>query len=166
MCFSKSATRIHVHLSYLGYAWSHSSCLILLKSVNFLFFYSLSTLPPVRPPSSTSRFLPNAYRSQDSPPLDSRCCYCYTCTTHRPSLLPLHSASTAAQVLPCHPHLTLSRLHFLILYSFYPFCLELLFYTGYLKKNPSSSICVFKPFLYLWIYFCGCCIQYTDLYIN
>uniref|UniRef100_A0AAQ5Z481 Ankyrin repeat and sterile alpha motif domain containing 1A n=1 Tax=Amphiprion ocellaris TaxID=80972 RepID=A0AAQ5Z481_AMPOC len=32
-------------------------------------------------------------KSGDSPPLDSRCCYCYTCTTHRPSFLPLHSAS-------------------------------------------------------------------------
>uniref|UniRef100_A0A671Y5C9 Ankyrin repeat and sterile alpha motif domain containing 1A n=1 Tax=Sparus aurata TaxID=8175 RepID=A0A671Y5C9_SPAAU len=30
-------------------------------------------------------------KSADSPPLDSRCCY--TCTTHRPSFLPLHSAS-------------------------------------------------------------------------
>ncbi|XP_069560534.1 ankyrin repeat and SAM domain-containing protein 1A isoform X9 [Brachyistius frenatus] len=36
-------------------------------------------------------------KSGDSPPLDSRCCYCYTCTTHRPSYLPLHSASPAAQ---------------------------------------------------------------------
>ncbi|XP_031701334.1 ankyrin repeat and SAM domain-containing protein 1A isoform X1 [Anarrhichthys ocellatus] len=36
-------------------------------------------------------------KSSDSPPLDSRCCYCYTCTTHRPSFLPLHSASPAAQ---------------------------------------------------------------------
>ncbi|XP_054868691.1 ankyrin repeat and SAM domain-containing protein 1A isoform X5 [Amphiprion ocellaris] len=36
-------------------------------------------------------------KSGDSPPLDSRCCYCYTCTTHRPSFLPLHSASPAAQ---------------------------------------------------------------------
>ncbi|XP_073326173.1 ankyrin repeat and SAM domain-containing protein 1A isoform X5 [Pagrus major] len=34
-------------------------------------------------------------KSADSPPLDSRCCY--TCTTHRPSFLPLHSASPAAQ---------------------------------------------------------------------
>ncbi|KAM6982793.1 ankyrin repeat and SAM domain-containing protein 1A isoform 4-T4 [Tautogolabrus adspersus] len=32
-------------------------------------------------------------KSADSPPLDSRCCYCYTCTTHRPSFLPLHSAA-------------------------------------------------------------------------
>lgn len=47
---------------------------------------------------------PNVHLSQDSPPLDSRCCYCYTCTTHRPSFLPLHSASPAAQVLPSHPH--------------------------------------------------------------
>ncbi|XP_074537154.1 ankyrin repeat and SAM domain-containing protein 1A isoform X3 [Halichoeres trimaculatus] len=36
-------------------------------------------------------------KSADSPPLESRCCYCYTCTTHRPSFLPLHSASSAAQ---------------------------------------------------------------------
>ncbi|XP_075898303.1 ankyrin repeat and SAM domain-containing protein 1A isoform X3 [Nelusetta ayraudi] len=36
-------------------------------------------------------------KSADSPPLDSRCCYYYTCTTHRPSFLPLRSASPAAQ---------------------------------------------------------------------
>ncbi|XP_041712219.1 ankyrin repeat and SAM domain-containing protein 1A isoform X5 [Coregonus clupeaformis] len=42
-------------------------------------------------------------KSGDSPPLlDSRsCCYCHTCTTHRPSFLSLHnSASPVAQVDP------------------------------------------------------------------
>ncbi|KAF7667000.1 hypothetical protein LDENG_00084400 [Lucifuga dentata] len=36
-------------------------------------------------------------KSADSPPPDCRCCYCYTCTTHRPSFLPLHSSSTDTQ---------------------------------------------------------------------
>ncbi|XP_026188560.1 ankyrin repeat and SAM domain-containing protein 1A isoform X3 [Mastacembelus armatus] len=36
-------------------------------------------------------------KSADSPPLDSCCCNTYTCTTHRPSFLPLPSASPAAQ---------------------------------------------------------------------
>ncbi|XP_044300601.1 ankyrin repeat and SAM domain-containing protein 1A isoform X2 [Varanus komodoensis] len=31
-------------------------------------------------------------------PPDSRCCYCHTCTTHRPSYLPLHSVSQGAKV--------------------------------------------------------------------
>ncbi|KAK1897922.1 Ankyrin repeat and SAM domain containing protein 1A [Dissostichus eleginoides] len=39
----------------------------------------------------------NVRKSGDSPPLDSRCCYCHTCTTHRPSYAPLHYASPAAQ---------------------------------------------------------------------
>ncbi|XP_029011931.1 ankyrin repeat and SAM domain-containing protein 1A-like isoform X3 [Betta splendens] len=36
-------------------------------------------------------------KSADSPPLNSRCCYSYTCTMHCPSVLPLHPASPAAQ---------------------------------------------------------------------
>ncbi|XP_069383532.1 ankyrin repeat and SAM domain-containing protein 1A isoform X8 [Paralichthys olivaceus] len=36
-------------------------------------------------------------KSGDSPPVDSRCCYCYTCTSHRPSCPLLHSSSPAAQ---------------------------------------------------------------------
>ncbi|XP_044300634.1 ankyrin repeat and SAM domain-containing protein 1A isoform X6 [Varanus komodoensis] len=31
-------------------------------------------------------------------PPDSRCCYCHTCTTHRPSYLPLHSVSQGAKL--------------------------------------------------------------------
>ncbi|XP_042264972.1 ankyrin repeat and SAM domain-containing protein 1A-like isoform X4 [Thunnus maccoyii] len=58
-------------------------------------------------------------KSGDSPPLDSRCCYCYTCTTHRPSFLPLHSTSPAAQVLPLHHHTILSCLHPPMLFSFF-----------------------------------------------
>uniref|UniRef100_A0A669F629 Ankyrin repeat and sterile alpha motif domain containing 1A n=1 Tax=Oreochromis niloticus TaxID=8128 RepID=A0A669F629_ORENI len=51
-------------------------------------------------------------KTADSPPpLDSRCCYCYTCTTHRPSFLPLHSASPAAQVLPPIPSPPFSPFH-------------------------------------------------------
>ncbi|XP_048096320.1 ankyrin repeat and SAM domain-containing protein 1A-like isoform X17 [Alosa alosa] len=54
--------------------------------------------------TKTSRPVPkprvSMRKSGDSPLLDSRCCYCHTCTTHRPSFLPLHSSSPAAQVDP------------------------------------------------------------------
>lgn len=100
-------------------------CFMLLKSVSNISCFIASISPPAS--FSCSFFfsffhcltLPSppgdAYLSQDSPPLDSRCCYCYTCTTHRPSLLPLHSASSAAQVLPAfssfpHPHCLLTWL--------------------------------------------------------
>ncbi|XP_030417171.1 ankyrin repeat and SAM domain-containing protein 1A isoform X3 [Gopherus evgoodei] len=33
-------------------------------------------------------------------PPDSRCCYCHTCTTHRPSYLPLQSVSQGAKLEP------------------------------------------------------------------
>uniref|UniRef100_A0A8C8SDJ4 Ankyrin repeat and sterile alpha motif domain containing 1A n=1 Tax=Pelusios castaneus TaxID=367368 RepID=A0A8C8SDJ4_9SAUR len=33
-------------------------------------------------------------------PPDSRCCYCHTCTTHRPSYLPLQSVSPGAKLEP------------------------------------------------------------------
>lgn len=87
---------------------------------------------------------PNVHLSQDSPPLDSRCCYCYTCTTHRPSFLPLHSASPAAQVLPSHPHLILSHLHPLTLCSFC--CLPVLFcftFTALKKPHNPPFLCGF-----------------------
>ncbi|XP_068599545.1 ankyrin repeat and SAM domain-containing protein 1A-like [Brachionichthys hirsutus] len=45
---------------------------------------------PVAKPRGSAR------KSADSP-TDSRCCYCYTCTSNFPSFLPLHSASPAAQ---------------------------------------------------------------------
>lgn len=37
--------------------------------------------------------------SQGAPLLECRCCHCHTCTTHRPSFLPLHSVSPGVQVL-------------------------------------------------------------------
>lgn len=37
--------------------------------------------------------------SQGAPLLECRCCHCHTCTTHRPSFLPLHSVSPGIQVL-------------------------------------------------------------------
>ncbi|KAG9335766.1 hypothetical protein JZ751_003677, partial [Albula glossodonta] len=40
-------------------------------------------------------------RKSAGPPLvESRCCYCHTCTTHRPSYLPLHSVSPGVQMDP------------------------------------------------------------------
>ncbi|XP_039862199.1 ankyrin repeat and SAM domain-containing protein 1A isoform X1 [Simochromis diagramma] len=38
-------------------------------------------------------------RSAGAPLLECRCCHCHTCTTHRPSFLPLHSVSPGVQVL-------------------------------------------------------------------
>ncbi|XP_072305250.1 ankyrin repeat and SAM domain-containing protein 1A-like isoform X2 [Eucyclogobius newberryi] len=48
-----------------------------------------STRPVPKPRGSVRR-------SADSPPLDSRCCYCYTCSSHRPSALPLLPSDTSA----------------------------------------------------------------------
>ncbi|XP_069627008.1 ankyrin repeat and SAM domain-containing protein 1A isoform X7 [Haliaeetus albicilla] len=45
-------------------------------------------------------------------PPDTRCCYCHTCTTHRPSYLPLQSVSPGAKVftlLPAIFHYELTR---------------------------------------------------------
>ncbi|XP_062420117.1 ankyrin repeat and SAM domain-containing protein 1A isoform X5 [Pungitius pungitius] len=39
-------------------------------------------------------------RSAGAPPLECRCCHCHTCTTHRPSFLPLHSVSPGVQIDP------------------------------------------------------------------
>ncbi|XP_066559623.1 ankyrin repeat and SAM domain-containing protein 1A isoform X3 [Amia ocellicauda] len=39
-------------------------------------------------------------KSAGAPLLESRCCYCHTCTTHRPSYLPLHSVSPGVQMEP------------------------------------------------------------------
>lgn len=100
--------------------------LLILGALSRSFFKRLRALAPPPPPPPVSRFSnvlhflplsccpshPGAVDSQDSPPLDSRCCYYYTCTTHRPSFLPLRSASPAAQVLPSHPHLSLTLSHF------------------------------------------------------
>lgn len=88
--------------------------LLLCHASQMSFTFSLY---PSHPPPSASLVLcplsvpspPDVHGSQDSPPLDSRCCYYYTCTTHRPSFLPLRSASPAAQVLPSHPYLILSQ---------------------------------------------------------
>ncbi|XP_077428718.1 ankyrin repeat and sterile alpha motif domain containing 1Ab isoform X4 [Vanacampus margaritifer] len=45
----------------------------------------------------------SARRSAAAPVLECRCCHCHTCTTHRPTFLPLHSVSPGVQVLlfPC-----------------------------------------------------------------
>ncbi|XP_062329645.1 ankyrin repeat and SAM domain-containing protein 1A isoform X2 [Osmerus eperlanus] len=39
-------------------------------------------------------------RTTGAPVLDCRCCYCHSCTTHRPSFLPLSSVSPAVQLAP------------------------------------------------------------------
>ncbi|XP_035980510.1 ankyrin repeat and SAM domain-containing protein 1A isoform X5 [Fundulus heteroclitus] len=39
-------------------------------------------------------------RSAGAPLLECRCCHCHTCTTHRPSFLPLHSVSPGIQIDP------------------------------------------------------------------
>ncbi|XP_078105208.1 ankyrin repeat and sterile alpha motif domain containing 1Ab isoform X4 [Sander vitreus] len=39
-------------------------------------------------------------RSAGAPPLECRCCHCHTCTSHRPSFLPLHSVSPGVQIDP------------------------------------------------------------------
>ncbi|CAB1314858.1 unnamed protein product [Coregonus sp. 'balchen'] len=43
---------------------------------------------------------PMSLGSEGAPPLECRCCYCHTCTTHRPSFLPLHSVSPGVQIDP------------------------------------------------------------------
>ncbi|KAM4588262.1 ankyrin repeat and SAM domain-containing protein 1A isoform 1-T2 [Odontesthes bonariensis] len=42
----------------------------------------------------------SARRSAGAPLLECRCCHCHTCTTHRPSFLPLHSVSPGVQIDP------------------------------------------------------------------
>ncbi|XP_077387124.1 ankyrin repeat and sterile alpha motif domain containing 1Ab isoform X2 [Festucalex cinctus] len=39
-------------------------------------------------------------RSAAAPVLECRCCHCHTCTTHRPTFLPLHSVSPGVQIDP------------------------------------------------------------------
>ncbi|TDH13689.1 hypothetical protein EPR50_G00035950 [Perca flavescens] len=39
-------------------------------------------------------------RSAGAPLLECRCCHCHTCTSHRPSFLPLHSVSPGVQIDP------------------------------------------------------------------
>ncbi|XP_019712760.1 ankyrin repeat and SAM domain-containing protein 1A isoform X1 [Hippocampus comes] len=39
-------------------------------------------------------------RSAGAPVLECRCCHCHTCTTHRPTFLPLHSVSPGVQIDP------------------------------------------------------------------
>ncbi|XP_055773083.1 ankyrin repeat and SAM domain-containing protein 1A isoform X1 [Salvelinus fontinalis] len=67
---------------------------------------------PVPPPSlgsevietkssrPTSQQWSSMRRSTGAPPLECRCCYCHTCTTHRPTFLPLHSVSPGVQIDP------------------------------------------------------------------
>nr|XP_015197616.1 PREDICTED: ankyrin repeat and SAM domain-containing protein 1A-like [Lepisosteus oculatus] len=52
-----------------------------------------STRPVPKPRGSVRK-------SAGAPLLESRCCYCHTCTTHRPSYLPLRSVSPGAQMEP------------------------------------------------------------------
>lgn len=40
-------------------------------------------------------------------PPDTRCCYCHTCTTHRPSYLPLQSVSPGAKVFTLLPAISI-----------------------------------------------------------
>ncbi|XP_069046357.1 ankyrin repeat and SAM domain-containing protein 1A isoform X4 [Lepisosteus oculatus] len=68
-----------------------------------------STRPVPKPRGSVRK-------SAGAPLLESRCCYCHTCTTHRPSYLPLRSVSPGAQVLlslclSCSASFTASRCH-------------------------------------------------------
>ncbi|XP_014022214.1 ankyrin repeat and SAM domain-containing protein 1A isoform X2 [Salmo salar] len=48
----------------------------------------------------TSQQWSSMRRSTGAPLLECRCCYCHTCTTHRPSFLPLHSVSPGVQIDP------------------------------------------------------------------
>ncbi|KAM8868329.1 uncharacterized protein ACB058_006076 isoform 2-T2 [Synchiropus picturatus] len=54
--------------------------------------------------TKTSRPVSQAWssmrRSAGAPLLECRCCHCHTCTTHRPSFLPLHSVSPGVQIDP------------------------------------------------------------------
>lgn len=64
---------------------------ILHCSVRLLGFFFLITC--------LCSFLLGPPASQGAPLLECRCCHCHTCTTHRPSFLPLHSVSPGIQVL-------------------------------------------------------------------
>lgn len=52
-----------------------------------------------RAPSNAALCLSALLCAQVPPPPDSRCCHCHTCTTHRPSYLPLPSVSPGVKVL-------------------------------------------------------------------
>lgn len=66
----------------LGLSW-------LLYPSTFLFFFITCLCSCLLGPPA----------SQGAPLLECRCCHCHTCTTHRPSFLPLHSVSPGIQVL-------------------------------------------------------------------
>uniref|UniRef100_A0A671SG39 Ankyrin repeat and SAM domain-containing protein 1A-like n=1 Tax=Sinocyclocheilus anshuiensis TaxID=1608454 RepID=A0A671SG39_9TELE len=53
--------------------------------------------PKTNRPTSQSRN--STRRSTGAPVLECRCCYCHTCSAHRPSYLPLPSISPGVQVL-------------------------------------------------------------------
>ncbi|XP_072134647.1 ankyrin repeat and SAM domain-containing protein 1A-like isoform X4 [Mobula birostris] len=64
---------------------------------------SLATAEAESTEARTSKPVPkprSSMRKSAVQPLNSRCCYCHTCTTHRPSLppLPLHSFSQGVQI--------------------------------------------------------------------
>ncbi|XP_047452575.1 ankyrin repeat and SAM domain-containing protein 1A-like isoform X3 [Mugil cephalus] len=82
-----------------------------------------SSRPVPKPRGSVRKSADSPPPPPTPPPLDRRRCYCYTCTTHRPSLFPLRSASPAAQVLPSPAPSPPSHTLSLCLPSF--FCLSL-----------------------------------------
>ncbi|KAK9973785.1 hypothetical protein ABG768_024491 [Culter alburnus] len=49
-------------------------------------------------------------RSTGAPVLECRCCYCHTCSAHRPSYLPLPSISPGVQIDPLEPETDLQSL--------------------------------------------------------
>uniref|UniRef100_A0A3B4ZHQ5 Ankyrin repeat and SAM domain-containing protein 1A-like n=1 Tax=Stegastes partitus TaxID=144197 RepID=A0A3B4ZHQ5_9TELE len=63
-----------------------------------------SSLPSEVIETKTSRPVSQSWssmrRSAGAPLLECRCCHCHTCTTHRPSFLPLHSVSPGVQIDP------------------------------------------------------------------
>lgn len=64
-----------------------------------IFFMSYITLfGCCKPVICVSVLLPGP-PSQGAPVLECRCCYCHTCSAHRPSYLPLPSISPGVQVL-------------------------------------------------------------------
>lgn len=80
----------------------HVPSLILSRGVTSspdIFFMSYMCLFCCRKPViCVSELLPGP-PSQGAPVLECRCCYCHTCSAHRPSYLPLPSISPGVQVL-------------------------------------------------------------------
>ncbi|XP_028652850.2 ankyrin repeat and SAM domain-containing protein 1A-like isoform X4 [Erpetoichthys calabaricus] len=104
---------VDVNLTYeiiltLGQAFEVAYQLALQAQKNKLHAPSLPVASEVVETKST-RPVPKprgSMRKSGGAPLpESRCCYCQTCTTHRPSYLPLHAVSTQAKMEPLeHEH--------------------------------------------------------------